>query len=84
MRFAVGRRRFLQHSAVLGGTLLTCSVPLDRSARAGPVRIDAPVVDEIVVREITDNEHDIFLRGADASGLSVRRTDFSKSRKARR
>jgi 7,8-dihydropterin-6-yl-methyl-4-(beta-D-ribofuranosyl)aminobenzene 5'-phosphate synthase len=73
MRFAVGRCRFLQHSAVLGGTLLTCSVPLDRSARAAPVRIDAPVVDEIVVREITDNQLDIFLRAADAPGLSVRR-----------
>ena len=58
------RRSFLRHSCLFGGSLLTCSIPLDRSAHAAPVRIDAPVVDELTVREITDNTHDIFLTGA--------------------
>jgi 7,8-dihydropterin-6-yl-methyl-4-(beta-D-ribofuranosyl)aminobenzene 5'-phosphate synthase len=70
------RRSFLRHSCLFGGSLLTCSIPLDRSGRAAPVRIDAPVVDELTVREITDNQHDIFLRPLEAPGLTVRRTGF--------
>ncbi len=73
------RRRFLQGSAMLGGALLTCSAPLDRSARAAPVRIDAPVIDELTVREITDGTHDIFLRGVDLPDLAVRRTGFPEA-----
>jgi 7,8-dihydropterin-6-yl-methyl-4-(beta-D-ribofuranosyl)aminobenzene 5'-phosphate synthase len=63
---------------VLGGSLLTCSIPFDRS-HAAPVRIDAPAVDEIVIREITDNTHDIFLRNAQAPGLAVTRTGFPEA-----
>ncbi|MGC1579815.1 MAG: MBL fold metallo-hydrolase [Beijerinckiaceae bacterium] len=70
---------FLQRSAVLGGSLLTCSIPLDRSANAAPVRIDAPVIDRLIVREITDSAHDIFLRGADMLGFSVQRTGFPQA-----
>lgn len=80
---SVGRRRFLQHSAALGGSLLTCSIPLDRSAHAAPVRIDAPVVDQITIREITDNSHDIFLRGAELPGLTVERTGFPEAPQGR-
>ena len=79
MQFSLDRRGFLQHSAVLGGSLLTCGIPLDRSARAAPVRIDVPVVDEIIVREITDNTHDIFLHGAEAPGLAVSRVGFPEA-----
>ena len=50
------RRHFLQGSAALGGTLLASGVPLHRSANAAPPRIDAPVVDRVVVQEITDGE----------------------------
>jgi 7,8-dihydropterin-6-yl-methyl-4-(beta-D-ribofuranosyl)aminobenzene 5'-phosphate synthase len=73
------RRKFLQHSCLLGGSLLACSIPLDRSSRAAPVRIEAPVVDELTVREITDNAHDIFLRPLEAPGLAVRRTGFPQA-----
>jgi 7,8-dihydropterin-6-yl-methyl-4-(beta-D-ribofuranosyl)aminobenzene 5'-phosphate synthase len=79
MQLPVGRRNFLRHSAALGGSLLTCSIPLDRSAHAAPVRIDAPVVDQITVREITDNTHDIFLRGAELPGLAISRTGFPEA-----
>ncbi len=79
MQSPVGRRRFLQSSAVLGGSLLTCGIPLDRSSQAAPLRVDAPVVDQVVVREITDNTHDIFLRGAKAPGLAVSRTGFPQA-----
>ncbi|MGO8915067.1 MAG: MBL fold metallo-hydrolase [Stellaceae bacterium] len=76
---SLDRRRFLQRSAVLGGSLLTGSIPFDRPAQAAPPRIDAPVIDELRVREITDNTHDIFLRGVEAPGLAVRRTGFPEA-----
>jgi 7,8-dihydropterin-6-yl-methyl-4-(beta-D-ribofuranosyl)aminobenzene 5'-phosphate synthase len=82
MPLPLGRRHFLQRSAVLGGSLLTCSIPLDRSHGA-PVRIDVPTVDEIVIREITDNTHDIFLRGVQAPGLAVSRTGFPEAPQGR-
>ncbi len=79
MTISLGRRNFLQSSAVLGGSLLTCSVPLDRSVSAAPVRIDAPVIDQLTVREITDNAHDIFLRPEKRPGLTVQRTGFPQA-----
>ena len=39
MSRSLDRRGFLQHSCLLGGSLLACSIPLDRSANAAPVRI---------------------------------------------
>jgi 7,8-dihydropterin-6-yl-methyl-4-(beta-D-ribofuranosyl)aminobenzene 5'-phosphate synthase len=79
MRFAMDRRRFVRNSAALGGSLLTCGIPLDRAAHAAAVRIEAPVVDQIVVQEITDNTHDIFLRGAELPGLTVSRAGFPEA-----
>jgi 7,8-dihydropterin-6-yl-methyl-4-(beta-D-ribofuranosyl)aminobenzene 5'-phosphate synthase len=73
------RRRFLQGSAVLGGSLLIGGIPRNRAANTVPVRIDAPVIDELTVREITDNTHDIFLRGAELPGLVVQRTGFPEA-----
>jgi len=70
---SLDRRRFLQHSCVLSGSLLTCSIPLDRSANAAPVRIEAPVVDEVTIREVTDSAHDLLLRPLEKPGLTVTR-----------
>src|SRR4051794_40977399 len=80
---ALGRRRFLQGSAVAGGALLTCSIPIDRLALAASPRIEVPVVDQVIVREITDNTHDIFLRGAQSPGLTVARTGFPEGSQGR-
>jgi len=60
------RRGFLQRSCSIGGSLFTCSIPMNWSAHSAPVRIDAPVVDEVTVREITDNAHDLFARPVEA------------------
>lgn len=76
---SLDRRRFLQHSCWLGGSLLGTGIALNRSAQAESVRIDVPVIDELTVREITDNSHDIFLGPAEAPGLAVRRTGFPQA-----
>jgi len=83
MTFPLDRRGFLQGSAAVGGTLLTCSAPLDRSAHAAPVHVDAPVVDRVVVQEVTDGAHDIFLRGAVLPGLAVQRTGLPAAAQGR-
>src|ERR1700734_2195717 len=77
------RRRFLQDSAVLGGSLLIGGIPPNRAANTVPVRIDVPVIDELTIREITDNTHDIFLKGTELPGLVVRRTGFPEAPQGR-
>jgi len=79
MARSLNRRSFLQHSCLLGGSLLTCSIPLDRSANAAPVRIEAPLVDEVTIQEVTDNSHDLFLRPVEAPGLKVKRVGFPEA-----
>jgi 7,8-dihydropterin-6-yl-methyl-4-(beta-D-ribofuranosyl)aminobenzene 5'-phosphate synthase len=64
----------LKTSAALGGALAYSR--LGQSAPAAPARIDAPVVDRVVVREITDNSHNIFLGPLERPGLTVQRTGF--------
>jgi 7,8-dihydropterin-6-yl-methyl-4-(beta-D-ribofuranosyl)aminobenzene 5'-phosphate synthase len=71
---SLDRRRFLQASATLGGALASSGI--GRAARAAPVRIDAPVVDRVVVREITDNQHNVALKPLESSGLTVQRIGF--------
>jgi 7,8-dihydropterin-6-yl-methyl-4-(beta-D-ribofuranosyl)aminobenzene 5'-phosphate synthase len=79
MSFSLDRRGFLRRSAMLGGSFLTCGIPLDRSVHAAPARIDAPVVDQLTVREIIDNSHDIFLAGVKVPGLAVSRIGFPQA-----
>jgi hypothetical protein len=74
MHSSPNRRNFLRQSAVFGGSIFACSIALGRSTNAAPARIEAPVVDEVTVREITDGSHDIFLRGEERPGLTVSRT----------
>jgi 7,8-dihydropterin-6-yl-methyl-4-(beta-D-ribofuranosyl)aminobenzene 5'-phosphate synthase len=69
------RRRFLQASAAMSGALVSSG--LRRAARAAPVKIDAPVVDRVVIREITDNQHNIALGPLERPGLTVQRIGFA-------
>jgi 7,8-dihydropterin-6-yl-methyl-4-(beta-D-ribofuranosyl)aminobenzene 5'-phosphate synthase len=75
------RRRFLQSSAVLGGSLLASGI--GRTANTKPLPDGVPVVDQVVVREITDNQHNIFLKPVTAPGLSVARTGFPAAREGK-
>jgi 7,8-dihydropterin-6-yl-methyl-4-(beta-D-ribofuranosyl)aminobenzene 5'-phosphate synthase len=65
------RRHFLQGSAALGGALISSGVA--RTAGATTARIEVPVIDRVVVREITDNQHNIFLKPLERPGLAVQR-----------
>src|SRR3954453_17039339 len=67
------RRRFLQASAALGSLL---APGVRQVAQAAPEHVDAPVVDRVAIREITDNQHNIFLKPLERPGLSVARTGF--------
>ena len=69
---ALSRRRFLQGSAALGGAVVSSRVGLARAA----TRIEVPVVDRVVVREITDNQHNAALKPLERPGLTVQRTGF--------
>ena len=80
----LNRRRFLGHSAALGGSIFVCSIALDRSTNATPVRIEPPAVDEVTVREVTDGSHDIFLRGEKRPGLTVTRTGTPEAAQGKR
>ena len=68
------RRHFLQASAALGGALLAPAAA--RPAAPADARIEVPVVDRVVVREITDNQHNIFLKPFERPGLTVERAGF--------
>jgi 7,8-dihydropterin-6-yl-methyl-4-(beta-D-ribofuranosyl)aminobenzene 5'-phosphate synthase len=81
MSSSFDRRHFLQSSVALGGTLLASGVR--RPAAAASARIDAPTVDRIVVQEVTDGAHDIFLRGSEAPGLAVQRTAMTDAAQGR-
>jgi 7,8-dihydropterin-6-yl-methyl-4-(beta-D-ribofuranosyl)aminobenzene 5'-phosphate synthase len=70
------RRRFLKNSGLLGGSLLTSAMPFNQISNAQTVRMDVPAVDEVTIREITDNAHDVTLQSLDVPGLTVKRTGF--------
>ena len=68
----MNRRLFLQTSAALSNGGIPC-LSVIHSARAA-ARIDPPMVDRLVIQEVTDGYHDLFLRGTEVAGLSVQRT----------
>jgi hypothetical protein len=67
---SLDRRRFLQASAAVGSSLLAAQI----GRPAAATRIEVPAVDRIVVQEVTDGAHDVFLRGSEQPGLAVQRT----------
>jgi 7,8-dihydropterin-6-yl-methyl-4-(beta-D-ribofuranosyl)aminobenzene 5'-phosphate synthase len=67
------RRRFLQAGAALSGTLVSTGIG---RANAATTRIDPPIVDRVVIREITDNQHNIALKPLERPGLAVQRFGF--------
>lgn len=76
MQGSLRRRTFLRDSVLAGASMVTCSIPINRTARGAPAKINVPAVDRVVMREITDNSHDIFLRDGKSPGLTITRTGF--------
>jgi len=74
MTQAWNRRRLLRNSSLLGGSLLMGTIPFNRHSNAETVRMEVPIVDEVTIREITDNAHDISLQPLAVPGLTVKRT----------
>jgi 7,8-dihydropterin-6-yl-methyl-4-(beta-D-ribofuranosyl)aminobenzene 5'-phosphate synthase len=72
----MNRRAFLQNSAAVGGSLLASHI--HHPVAAASAHIDVPVVDRIVVQEVTDGAHDIFLRPVEFPGLAVKRTGYNQ------
>ena len=77
----MNRRTFLQSSAAVGSAALLPRIA--RPARAASVRIDVPTVDQVVVREVTDGDHNIFLRPSETPGLTVQRTGMTDAAQGR-
>src|ERR1700751_4168473 len=58
---AFDRRSFLRTSAATAGTVLTCTA-LGRNAAGEAIpKIEAPLVDKLVIRVVVDGAHDIFI-----------------------
>jgi 7,8-dihydropterin-6-yl-methyl-4-(beta-D-ribofuranosyl)aminobenzene 5'-phosphate synthase len=70
------RRRFLQASAALGSVM---AAGVGRSVAVASEKIDVPIVDRVVIREITDNQHNIFLTPLERPGLTVARIGFPRA-----
>jgi 7,8-dihydropterin-6-yl-methyl-4-(beta-D-ribofuranosyl)aminobenzene 5'-phosphate synthase len=74
-RIGMDRRTFLKSSAAFGGSILASGI---HEAVAASARIEVPVTERVVIREVTDGAHDIFLRNVELSGLSVKRTGYNQ------
>ena len=57
---------------------LALTIPRDRSTNAAPLRSDAPVIDQLTVREITEVSRHLFERH-ELPGLTVSRTRFPEA-----
>jgi len=78
------RRAFLRTSAVAAGTVLTCTA-LGRNAAGQAVpKIEAPLVDKLVIRVVVDGAHDIFIPEQKIPGVGVQPTRLQAGGKYRR
>lgn len=66
---AVGRRSILGAAA---GSVLTCTGLVPTASGAVVPRIEAPVVDKLVIQVIVDGAHDIFIPEQKVAGLGIR------------
>src|ERR1700755_593005 len=78
------RRAFLRTSAVTAGTVLTCAA-LGRNAAGQAVpRIEAPLVDKLVIRVVVDGAHDIFIPEQKLPDITVAQARLQGGGKYRR
>ncbi|HYZ30791.1 MAG TPA: MBL fold metallo-hydrolase [Crenalkalicoccus sp.] len=65
-------RRGLLRGSALAAPALICTRMVEARGAASP-RIEAPVVDSLVIQVVTDGNHDIFISGAQVPGVRVER-----------
>ena len=82
MRALPSRRRFLQGSGGLAA--LACTRMVRAADGAAAPRIEAPVVDSLVIQVVTDGNHDIFISGAQVPGVRVERARGFRGAQERR
>jgi 7,8-dihydropterin-6-yl-methyl-4-(beta-D-ribofuranosyl)aminobenzene 5'-phosphate synthase len=79
MRKQFDRRAFLGAAAAL-----TCTA-LNRDASGAMIpRIQAPIVDKLVVQVVVDGAHDVFISGAEPPGIKVTQSRLESGPRARR
>ena len=61
MTASLDRRAFLRRSAFAAGAALSCTAMVRNAAGALVPRIEAPVVDKLVIQVVVDGAHDIFI-----------------------
>ena len=79
----LSRRRFLKASALASPALACTGVMRDARGVDTP-RIEAPVVDSLVIQVVTDGNHDAFISGAQVPGVRVERVRFFRGAQERR
>ena len=83
MLSTLGRRRFLQASALAAPALACTRVVRDAHGAEAP-RIEAPVVDNLSIQVVADGNHDIFISGAQVPGVRVERVRGFRGAQERR
>lgn len=81
---SLDRRSFLHRSALIAGSLLTCTALTHTAAGQSAPRIDPPVVDRLVLRVVVDGAHDIFIPEQKVPGVGVAQARLQQGPKFRR
>jgi 7,8-dihydropterin-6-yl-methyl-4-(beta-D-ribofuranosyl)aminobenzene 5'-phosphate synthase len=78
------RRTFLRGSAVTAGSALTCTAMVRTAAGEVVPRIEAPLVDKLVIRVVVDGAHDIFIPEQKVPDIAVAQARMQSGEKFRR
>src|SRR5260370_1367915 len=84
MTKAVDRRTLLRGSAVAAGSALTCTAMVETAAGDVVPRIEAPLVDKLVIRVVVDGAHDIFIPEQKVPDIAVAQSRMQGGEKFRR
>jgi len=84
MTTTLDRRTFLRGSAVAAGSALTCTAMVRTAAGEVVPRIEAPLVDKLVIRVVVDGAHDIFIPEQKLPDIAVAQARLQGGGKYRR
>ena len=84
MTTPLDRRTFLCGSAVAAGSALTCTAMVRTAAGEVVPRIEAPLVDKLVIQVVVDGAHDIFIPEQKVPDIGVAHAGFYVAARNRR